>query len=89
MEKMKLSEFAAMLGFSQPASTVWKRNGWLVLDTAGLVDVEASKKRLMEKRGHLRHMTATERSTRSGWSKGPHCKTHGGFASWERLKHER
>ena len=83
---MTQTELALSLGFSQSAATGWKRRGWLVFNADGSVDAEASKARLIEKRGHLGPMTSRERSKRSGWSHGPHCKTHGGFKSYQELR---
>lgn len=83
---MTQTEFAMSLGFSESAATTWKRRAWLVFLEDGSVDVEASKARLIENRGHLRPMTRREKSQRSGWSKGPACKTYGGFEAYKKLR---
>lgn len=48
MAAVKQSEFAKMLGFSSVAVTKLKNAGRLVFTEDGLVDVEASKKRIEE-----------------------------------------
>ena len=84
--KLNQSEFAKLMRVHQATVTRWKQMGWIVM-ADGAVDVEASKERLLLKRGTLGKIDATAASKRSGWSKRPHCLTHNALEcqrQWEK-----
>lgn len=66
------SEFAVLMKTDTGCVTRWKQKGWLVIE-GGLVNVEASKARLLEKRGTLGKMTPRQKAQRSSWSHNPAC----------------
>ena len=68
-------EFAQLMHVHGGTVSRWKSRGWIVV-ADGLVDVEASKERLLLKRGTLGPIDNRAASKRSGWSKSPHCTTH-------------
>jgi hypothetical protein len=82
---MNQSEFAALMGVHQGTVTRWKDKGWLVMAGDCEVDPDASKARLLEMRGTLGKLSATAKSKRSAWSRGPHCKTHRAFEQHRRF----
>ena len=73
---MNQTEFAKLMQVHQGTVTRWKDRGWLVMAGDCQVDVEASKARLLERRGTLGKIDARKASKRSGWSRSPHCTTH-------------
>ena len=73
---MNQKDFATLMRVPAPTVTKWKQRGWLVMAGDCEVDVEASKARLLEKRGTLKKMSKREASKLSGWSRSPHCTTH-------------
>jgi hypothetical protein len=83
--KLNQQEFAQLMHVHGGTVSRWKSRGWLVM-ADGLVDVEPSKERLLEKRGTLGPIDNTAASKRSGWSKSPHCTTRNALAihrEWE------
>jgi len=75
---MNQQDFAAMMRVNQSTVSRWKSRGWLVF-VEGLIDVDASKKRLLDRRGTLGRIDSTAASKRSGWSKAPHCQSYRAF----------
>ena len=73
---MNQQDFGKLMGVHGGTVTLWKQRGWLVMKGDCQVDVEASKARLLEKRGTLGKLGNRAASKRSAWSKAPHCTTH-------------
>lgn len=73
---MNQAEFAKLLQMPPSMVTVWKQRGWLVMKGDCEVDVEASKARLLEKRGTLGRVGKKKAKRASPWSKGPNCNTN-------------
>lgn len=70
---MNQTEFAGLLGLPPSLVTIWKQRGWVVMASAHEVDVEASKAKLMEKRGTLGRLGKARAKQASPWGKRPHC----------------
>ena len=83
---MNQQDFGKLMGVHGGTVTRWKEKGWLVMSGDCQVDVEASKARLLERRGTLGKIDARKASKRSGWSKAPHCTTHRALESHRRFK---
>jgi uncharacterized protein YjcR len=82
---MKNKEFAELLNVGQGTVSLWRQKGWLVLRDDGSIDPDASKDRLMEKRGTLGKLSLQQRRKMSHWSNGPSCNTSRATESHERL----
>ena len=76
---MTPTALAVSLGFNKSTGSLWRRRSWLVFNPDGSLDVDASKARLTEKRGHLGPLTKREQSLYSSWRREPACKTYGAF----------
>jgi hypothetical protein len=83
---MNQKQFAAHVGANQATVSRWKERGWLVFAEPGVIDVEATKARLIEERGQTGPMSKRQARMASGWSKSPHCETHRAFACQRAFK---
>ena len=83
---MNQKDFADLLQFPPSVVTKWKQRGWLVMLGDCEVDVEASKARLLEKRGTLDRVSKKKAKQASPWARGPNCDTRKDHESNRRFK---
>jgi uncharacterized protein YjcR len=80
---MRAKQFAEYMHVANSTVSNWKSRGWLVVDGM-LIDVEASKERLLRLRGTLGVMSLRVRRKRSSWSQGPNCLSRRALSLWEK-----